>query len=233
MKKLIVALMLMLLTCGVAFADGDLGIQIIGNTSKSTAAVSLDDMQLGQEYIIDGYAGIVPESYGFVDCYAQYAKGEAGNNKTEFQSYILYNSTRVACDARDSGYYYSKMSWQESGRNADFAWLVLEITNRQKHEVNLMKEATVKVIFEDDYEFTGWTRQFNFDYNTFVHRYVWDYPFASPAVLNPADEMALGMLYTNTYVFGCTLPNAVVEGKEPLRMEITLGDNVLTYHIRK
>lgn len=233
MKKLIAMLLLLLLMSNVAIADGDLGVQVIGSKSSNANLTSVDDLQVGETYTLDGYARIVPKSFAFVDCFAQYAKGEAGNNEIKFQGYILYNSTRVACDTRDSGNYFSKMSWQESGKNADFIWFVVEITNLQKSEVDYFQDATVKVIFEDEYEFSGWLRQFNFDYNTFVHRYVWDYPFASPAVLNPADVEKLGMLYTGTYAFGCTIPNAVVTDKAPLRMEINLGGNELIYNIRK
>ena len=53
------------------------------------------------------------------------------------------------------------------------------------------------------------------------------------SVLDPEDAELTSMMYTCHIVFGCTLPNAVVQGKEPLRMEIKLGDNDLTYHIRK
>ena len=41
------------------------------------------------------------------------------------------------------------------------------------------------------------------------------------------------MMYTGIFVFGCTLPNSVVESKAPLRIEINLGGNELTYNIRK
>lgn len=44
---------------------------------------------------------------------------------------------------------------------------------------------------------------------------------------------AAGPMYTGHYAFGCTLPNAVVNSKKPLRMVITIDGNELTYNIRK
>ena len=52
------------------------------------------------------------------------------------------------------------------------------------------------------------------------------------AALDPADEQPIDMVYTGHYVFGCTLPTAVVNGSEPLSMVIDLGGNELTYNIR-
>lgn len=234
MKKLfiLVIAIMMLASMTVASAE-DLGVQVIGGQTGSMETLSLDNMKIEETYSIDGYASIAPKSFTVVDCFAQYAKGQAGNNEIKFQGYIKDNPTRVACDTKDSGDYFSQMSWQESGQSADFLWLVMDITNLQKADVSYLQEASVKVIYNDDYEFGGWIRQFNYDYNTFVHRYVWDKPFASPAVIDPADEEVIGMLYTGSYAFGCTLPSYVLEGKEPLRMEIKLGENDLTYHIRK
>ena len=234
MKRFFILVVIVAIFASMAVASAeDLGVQVIGGQNKTTETLSLDDMKIEEIYLIDGYASIAPKSFTIVDCFAQYAKGQAGNNEIKFQSNIKKNPTRVACDTRDSGDYFSQMQWQESGQSADFLWLVMDITNLEKIDVCYLQESSVKVIYNDDYEFGGWLRQFNYDYNTFVHRYVWDKPFASPAVMDPADEEAIGMLYTGSYVFGCTLPSYVLEGKEPLRMEIKLGENDLTYHIRK
>ena len=125
------------------------------------------------------------------------------------------------------------MYWNDSGTSADFAWLIINITNMQKQEAFFLKDASVKVVFNDDYEYAGWIRQFNYDYNKAVFRADYDGVYANAAVLDPANEEAVGMLYTGTYAIGCTLPNVVVEGKAPLRVIITLGANELTYNIRK
>lgn len=234
MKKTFVFVMvLVLLALATAAGAEDLAITVLGGANTEMETVSLDDMKVEGEYFIDGYASITVKSFSVVDCFAQYAKGQAGNNDIQFQGNIKGNTVRVACDTKDTGNYFSQMSWKDSGTSADFLWLVMDITNMQKTDISFMQEASVKVVFDDDYEFGGWVRQFNYDYNTFVHRYVWDKPFASPAVIDPLDEEPIDMLYTGSYAFGCTVPMYVLESKKPLRMEIVLGDNELTYHVRK
>ena len=52
-------------------------------------------------------------------------------------------------------------------------------------------------------------------------------------VVNPADQFLIDPMYAGHYVFGCTLPNAIINSTAPLRMEIRLGENELTYNIRK
>ena len=117
----------------------------------------------------------------------------------------------------------------------------MDVTNRQKKAVNFIEEASVKIIYQDEYEFTGWVRQIDPDvmsksetnYGTSrLNGDKNDYP--NVVVLNPAKTHPIDMMYTGHYVFGCTIPNFVVEDKKsPLRMEIKLGDSELTYHIIK
>ena len=47
------------------------------------------------------------------------------------------------------------------------------------------------------------------------------------------DQFPVGPMYTGHYFFGCTLPNAIVNGKAPLRMIISLDGLELTFNIRK
>ena len=120
---------------------------------------------------------------------------------------------------------------------------MLDITNLQKQEVNFMQEITVKVVYDDEYEYMGWVRQFNHDYETPVYRrdavegfscYAADEnPKRGMIALDPENEFPIGMVYTGSYVIGCTLPNAVVESKRPLKMIVNIGGCELTYIIRK
>ena len=58
--------------------------------------------------------------------------------------------------------------------------------------------------------------------------------YSSEIVMNPKKTEAVDVMYTGTYAFGCTLPNYVIEDKKsPLRIEISMDGNELTYHIRK
>lgn len=230
MKKLffmLIAMVTIVAFAAVADAD-DLGVQIIGSQSNAMETLTLDDMKTGQIYSIDGYGILEPKSFSVVDSFAQYQKGKAGDNRTGTGSMDASH----AFIKPDAVSFYMSMEWKDSGESADFLWLVMDITNLQKTSKSYIQESAVKVVFNDDYEFSGWVRQFNYDYNTFVHRREKD-RFASPAVLDPSDEEPIGMLYAGSYVFGCTVPNYVLQGKEPLRMEIKIGDNELTYNIRK
>lgn len=237
----IVALLLAMIVASLPFAVAeDLGIQLIGPDDREMETVSLDDMQLGMSYRIDGYAVVNPLLFEFYDCFAQYVKDMPGDNSTDYNwqggSSLVY---------RGGGDYYLRNAyWNDSGANAEYAWLVLDITNLRKTDVKFMEEASVKVIYDDEYEYTGWTRQMNHDYRTKLYRRYYDGKYyiavsgdkdsqLSDIVLDPANEESIGMMYTGTYVIGCTLPNAVVNSKAPLRIEIQLGSNELTYNIRK
>ena len=130
--------------------------------------------------------------------------------------------------------FYENASFKESGNEADYAWLKVDITNLQKTDATFMKDMTVKVIYDDEYEYDGWIRQFNYDFSkSEIYRYQEKNTIGWPVCLSPVDELAIKPMYKGHYVFGCTLPNSVVEDKNaPLRMIITMNDHKLIYNIR-
>ena len=227
MKKLLTLLTIMVLLTGIACAE-DLQVQFIVGEDLPQMALDLDDMQLGQTYEIDGYARITPVSFEFMEKFIQYDAGAPGDNTSHGM-----DSSKVRHSPGAYNGYYKHLNWMRSGVNADFAWFLMDITNTQKTAVNFIQEATVKVVFDEEYEYAGWVRQFNYDYdlNGEYHDGVDQGDFIR-AALDPVDEESIDMMYTGHYVFGCTLPTAVVEGTEPLRMVIDLGGNELTYNIR-
>jgi len=233
MKRLVALLIAAMLLCSAAMAE-DLSIQMVGG-DLYTEATSLEDIVLGASYEIDGYAEVLPQTFMFVDSFAQYNKDMAGNND---QSETPDNGTWPVFSAdplaNNWSYYYNQMYWNDSGTNADFAWLHIDLANLTKGDLDFTEEASVKVVYDDEYEFIGWVRQMNYDYNTIVFRGSYDEPHAPTAVLDPTNEEAIGMLYTGSFIFGCTLPNKVVEDKNaPLRLEIKLGESDIIYNIRK
>lgn len=232
MKKLMaIVLMLSVLLSTVAIAE-DLGIQVIGD--QNTGSLTLDDIQLGQTYSLDDYARVIPVEFQIVDYFAQFNKDAdryAVDDYNKDSSKVYYEEKALK---GDWAYAYKQAIWQDSGSSADFMWLKLDVINRQKTPISFMEDITVKVIYADDYEFAGWVRQINYDYNEICYRYGMQTAGGKTVVLNPANEQEIGMMYTGTYVIGCTLPNTVVEDKSsPLRIEIMLGSHQLTYHIRK
>lgn len=226
------------LTLGVAGAE-DLGVQIIGGDETSVESLNLDDAQIGVSYRIDGYAIVNLLSFDYFDSFAQYNKDNAGNNSHKDDYYL--GSSAVYWD--DGSWYHDQAFWNDSGKSAEFAWLLVDLVNLHKKDYSFLNDISIKVICDDEYEFAGWVRQFNPDYRTTIFRKEYDGKyyivettdkyFLSDYALDPANEEPIGQMYTGSYVFGCTLPNYVVEGKEPLRMEIKLGTSEMTYHIRK
>lgn len=108
----------------------------------------------------------------------------------------------------------------ESGKEAEYAIVRMDITNTALTEKNFIETCEVKVVYDDVYEYLGWSYQV-------------DYDRSEERVVHKDDVFAIGALYQGHYVFGCTLPNAVVEGEAPLQMIITMDGNEITYNIRK
>lgn len=232
MKKLIaMLLMLALMCCGAALAE-DLGVQVIGG--EENAPLMLDDIQLGLTYQLEGYARVKPVEFCFVDYFAQFNKDADRNAVDDYNkdnSKVYYEDKALK---GDWAYAYKQASWKDSGSTADFLWLKIDVVNRQKVAVPFMDEMTVKVVYDDEYEFGGWIRQINYDYNTICYRYGSSTVGGSTVVLDRDNQESIGMMYTGTYIIGCTIPNMVVEDKtSPLRIEFTIGENEMTYHVRK
>lgn len=248
MKKYFSMLIILLLVFSFTpiYAE-DIGVQVINE--KTVKALSLNDMVLGETYKINGFARVIPLSCSFIDVFPQYIKGNAGDNsfsewgsnndpEEPFVRYGRYNWSFVnVC-------YFNSIQWVRSGTNAEFLCFLVDLVNLQKEPYQFMENCSVKVIFDNEYEYKGWIRQFNYDYDTYraedaantsdSHPKVdEDYGTFIRAAIAPEDEEKTDMMYTGHYMVGCTLPNAVVIGKEPLRVEATLGNNIVTYHIRK
>ncbi len=254
MKKMLALFTCALLLCMTCAYAEDLGIQVIGgNTTTDTTPVSLDDLQLNTIYPIDGYAIVVPQEFLFVDFFAQFKKDEGDHIYTrtkncsdndyywyqECDSSIVYASASNALYSNDWRYAYA--NWQESGSGAQFAWFRIDITNTNESIEDMTKNISVKYVYRDEFEFGGWIRLIDYsrilmDYSDgCVTRYGYELNMhPAQIVVHPDNNATIGYMTTGNYVLGCTLPNYVVEDtKAPLRIEIKLGDNELTYHIRK
>lgn len=231
MKKALVVTLLIITVMSFAhvLAEGDLGIQIIGDNLGDIEAVSLDDIKINTTYTISGYATITPISFDYVDSFSQYTAGKGGDNSIEYNN---KNDPVNVYTGFKPGYVFVNMKYQLSGDSADFAQLKVDLTNLSKKPTSFMKDAKVTVYYNDDeYEFAGWVRQYDYDVNNRTVR--WDWTETGAAAITPQDEIEIATMYTGHYVFGCTLPTAVINGTESLKMVIELGDSELTYNIRK
>lgn len=222
MRKLLFAVMVAAIVFGACCVWADEG-------SKMT----FDNVTFGKAYKIKGYASITLLGFKFVNTYAQWEDGKASAEKTQWGQ---ENSVYYKKPANNKiNFAYTNCNFWTSGNETDFAWLKVDIINLQKIEANYTKDIVVKVIYDDEYEYNGWVRQFNYDYsNSEVYSKNQEAGVIGwPVCLSPIDEMSIKPMYKGHYAFGCTLPNAVVEDKDsPLRMEITVGDHKLTYNIR-
>jgi len=201
MKKILSLLVILtvLISASSTLAEG-MAVQIIGGPTMESDAVSLDDFMLDTEVPIDGYGILLGTSFEYVDKLGYYGEG------SNFGGDGSYNS----------------------GADAEYALLRMDITNTALKAHNFLSACEVKVIYDDLYEYAGWFHQYNYN-NPPGYGHNWNIT----NVIHANDRFTVEPMYTGHYCFGCTLPNAVVDSKAPLQMIITIDDNEITYNIRK
>lgn len=150
----------------------------------------IDNAAIGKTAEIEDFAVFSFSSFSFVDSIRQYNEGS-----------------------------YSESHVFESGAEAQYAVFKVDIVNRTKQAVDFLSDVYVKVVYDDEYAFEGWSYQYNFD-------------ASSDIVLSRKDQFGIMPMYSGHYVFGCTLPNSVVESYEPLEIIITINGVEITYKIR-
>ena len=207
MKKMLACLIVVVLWLVPLGAFAEMGVQIIGGGEVSSDTVSLDDMQIGAAAEVDGWGTITLTDCKFQDELYQYKEGkhEVSGNWNVFKS----------------------------GEEADYLVLKLDILNNTKAERNYLSDIEVKAVFMDDVEFAGWSYQYNWDNG--IKNSDWGELNGiqnKEFVISAADQFAIMPFYIGHYCFGCTLPNTVVTSSEPLRLEVKIDGNELTYNLR-
>lgn len=131
---------------------------------------------------------------------------------------ILSAEWRDEIAYRAYGYYDS---WH-SGDEAEYLYLKLRILNTQKSARDYAQEIhDIVCDFGDGYQFGGWFRQREDDTDDgYLYK-------------NEKDSYEIAPLYAGQYGVIVTLPNLVVDSKEPLSVTFKIGDNEFTYHHRK
>lgn len=126
----------------------------------------------------------------------------------------------VSCEWVDRFGHYWGDEWK-SGDEAQYLRLVVEILNTQYVNASYIDNTSVMAAFGDGYEFGGWRRQ----YKSLT---------SDKAFERDTDKYEIAPLYKGKYAFIVTLPNFVVDSKDPLSITVQLTDEiVLTYHVRK
>ena len=190
MKKIVLLVVVAALLIVASVFAQDMGVQVIGGPDITAQSVSLDDLKVGSVAEVDGWGIIKVTSFNFVDTINKY--------DSAWWSDGTYNS----------------------GNEADYALLRLDITNTNLTSKNYLDAVTVKAVYDDVFEYAGWYHQYDFDRNP-------DW------VASTKNWFSIDPMYQGHYAFGCTLPNAVVTSSKPLRLEIKIDGNELTYNIRK
>ena len=210
MKRIVsLVLCLMMVLASTALAE-DMGVQIIGGPAVETEPVSLDDLKLNMDAEIEGWGILTLTGYEVQDGMGYYRSGK---------NYPV-----------DDGDY----NW--SGQEAEYVVLYADILNTALAAKDYMENVSVKAVFDDVYEYGGWSFQRNYNNSTSQYEYRLDADKSRQNVrwkINKADQFAIGPMYEGHYIYGCTLPNAVINSKRPLKMIITIDGNEITYNIRK
>lgn len=204
MKKLMAwSLLLVVLFSFGAAKAADAGVVVIGGPESQINPISLDDMKLNVMAEIPGYAEVTLTDFGYADKL----------------NYYWYDS-----DDREFN----------SKNDADFALLYLIILNTSTKGVQFLEEiSNIVFTYRDEYTYQGFAYRCNQNWYypkyalNFEDRYIDDYKVKYPEIYT------IKPMFEGHYVIGGTLPNAVVNGKDSLTLTFRLGENELTYRIRK
>ena len=132
--------------------------------------------------------------------------------------------TILSAEWRDEIAYYPgyAATYWASGAEAEYLYLKLRILNTQKSARDYAQEIhDIVCDFGDGYQFGGWFRQREDDTDDgYLYK-------------NEKDSYEIAPLYAGQYGVIVTLPNLVVDSKEPLSVTFKIGDNEFTYHHRK
>ena len=111
--------------------------------------------------------------------------------------------------------------WVESGDEAEYLLLYLDIINMAPTKQMFLKEAKVVVTYTNsrgDYKFAGFVRQGGSNHDNYR--------------IEQKDFTEIDPLYNGYYLCGCAIPNFVVNSEGRIKMEITVGDTVVTWVYR-
>ena len=211
MKKIfsmILALM-MFFTASAALTEG-MDVQVVGEPETKTEPMFFDDLKLETEAEIEGWGVLTLTAYEVQEGLGYYRAGE---------SHVI------------NGVY----DYYWSGNEAEYVVLYADILNTQLKDKDYLENVTVKAIYDDFYEYAGWFYQRN--YNNQTDKYEGQEVDRAKQnlrwAINLSDQFAIGPMYMGHYIFGCTLPNAVINGNKSLKLIITIDDNEITYNIQK
>ena len=185
----------------------------------------------------------------FTSSFAQASKGNFENIRIPRCSpYYLYdiktgNEYTIdnwgiinVAEATEWDEYWNSKGYRSPGYDgvieSDSIVLTLNITNNTYVPKNYLENVSVKIVYNNQYEITGWWHQLKASYEyvydlwTYEEQLVYKY-------LSESDCMKIDPFYQGYYRFGATVPDYIIKDNKPLYLEVTLGDVIMTYFIRK
>ncbi len=144
------------------------------------------------------------------------------NREAEIEDFGLLTLTDF--QFRDKFYLWEKgmkdTSVNRSGTEADYAVLYADIVNTAPKARTFAAECTVSVMFDGEYEYEGWFFQS-------------EKSGGDGYGMDESDRYDIDPLYAGHFIFGCTLPNYVVQSEKPLAMTVSIDGVEFTCNIRK
>lgn len=205
MKKTIVMLLTIQLVLGMIYiASAESGWDF----TLSTDIQQYDDVQIGQAVSIDTFGELTFTDFALT--------GEIG----------FYQAGNQTVGSTDDYY--------RSGDEAQFAVLTVDIVNTQSVAYDYLQSYEVRA-YDGRNTYGGWAFQKNFN-NSIVDdiSYGVDSGLQNTNwVINAADNYAIQPSDTGHYVFGCTLPNTVIDGQGQLKLSFTIENYELVYYLRQ
>lgn len=205
MKKFIVMLLTIQLICRMAIiATAESSLDFFASTEKQ----QYDDVQIGQIFSIDMFGEVTITDCTFISEIGYYQAG---------------NQTVGSSD-----------DYYRSGEEAQFAVLSVDIVDTQPVEYDYLQSYEVRA-FDGKNTYGGWAFQKNFN-NSIVDdiSYGVDSGLQNTNwVINAADNYAIQPSDTGHYVFGCTLPNTVINGRGQLKLSFSIENYEFVYYLRQ
>ncbi len=142
--------------------------------------------------------------------------------EVEIPDYAIFTPTE--CAVLDEFKKKKPSGWetQRSGNTAEYVILYLSLINQKTKAVDFNADiSSVVVTYNEKYQYAGWNFQRDADSGE------------PKGAISSDSQFSIDPMYEGLYMVGCTLPNAVIEGTEPLALTFKLGENDITYNIRK
>ncbi|MBQ8088732.1 MAG: hypothetical protein IJ234_10005, partial [Clostridia bacterium] len=194
------------LTLVISLSAGAEGGWSFVQEAPSTAQ-SFEGIALGDTVEIAQYGAFTPLEFSFEDQIGYYAAG--------------------------SGMVGAGEHYYESGDEAQYAVLRADIENTSAQAWNYLSDCSVRVT-DGATTYRGWSFQQNF-----ANGIAAGSEFGRDSerqntrwVISASDNFPIAPGLQGHYVFGCSLPNNVVDANGALQMIVTLNGNELTYPIR-